>query len=141
MKSAGDGPDLCHLHAAQRIETPHFSIDIEPDFLVGIDREGRRMHVQSTLSRGIDLLAIEVANGAESPGWTDCADLKETSEANVSWRDCRRSSEAMAERQLVGRLKNGYVVIQYFYTAGIGTERAPLLERMTQSIRFHTSEQ
>lgn len=137
MKSGGDGPDLCHLYSAQKVETPYFSIDIEPDFLVGIDRQGRRMHVQATLTRGTGLLAIEVSDGAGTPEWSDCKYLTETHEEDVTWRDCHRASEAVFERQLVARLKNGYVVIHYFYTAGTGTERAPSLERMTQSIRIH----
>ncbi len=137
IKGGGDGPDFCNLYSAQKVETPYFSIDVESDFLVGVDRQGRRMHVQSAPSRGIDLLAIEVSNETESQEWSNCSDLTETHEEDVTWRDCHRASTTVFERQLVARLKNGYVVIQYFYTAGIGTKRAPLLERMTQSIRIH----
>jgi hypothetical protein len=137
MANPGDGPALCHLYGAQRVETPYFSIDLEHDYLIGIDRGGRRMHIQSTLSRGIDSLTIEVVSTTEPTAWSDCADVKTSRDAEVSWRDCRRNSEAVVERQLIGTVDGGYVVVQYFYTAGIGTERAPSLERMTQSIRVH----
>jgi len=131
-------PQLCRLYARQVITTPFFSIVVEPDFLVGVDRQGRRLQVQSTLWKNQDQLTIEVLEESSSPNWSDCADVTETIEDNVTWQECRIASDGTYERRLVARLKDMYILIQFVYSKA-GTVLAPALERMTQSIKIHAT--
>ena len=127
-------PQFCRLEARQEIATPYFSIVVEADFHVGVDREGRRLLVQSTVFKNLDHLSIEVLDGSSLPDWPDCEQATETQEEHVKWADCRISSDGMHERRLAAGLKDRHVLIQYAYSP-LGTVLAPALERMTQSIR------
>lgn len=134
---AGD-PQFCHLKDRQSIETPFFSVLVEPDLFVGVDRAGRRLRVQPTLLREPAQFTIEVLDHVDMSKWSDCTELTETAEDIVSWHDCRIVSNGFYERRLAARLANTYVLIQYSYST-LGTIMAPSLERMTQSVRIHAN--
>ncbi len=131
-------PQFCRLYARQEVATPFFSIVAEPDFLVGVDRQGRRLRVQSTLWKNQDQLTIEVLDRSSPPNWSDCAEVTETAEDDVIWRECRITADGIYERRIVARLKDMIVLIQYVYSTA-GTVLAPALERMTQSIKIHAT--
>lgn len=129
-------PQFCRLDSTQEIDTPFFSISVEPDFLVGVGREGRYVQIQPTLWQSPSVLTIERVEGASSPNWADCSEVKETVEDAVTWQDCHKSGNGIYVRRLAAKLKGGYVLIEYSYSDR-GATLAPGLERMTQSIRIH----
>jgi hypothetical protein len=131
-----DEPQFCRLNAGQEISTPFFSVVVEPEFLVGVDREGRRLYLQPSSRQSQVHMKIEVVGGSDSPEWSDCPEIVKTTEEDVTWRTCRISGEGMHERRLAARLKGGHVLIEYSYSS-LGAIFAPALERMTQSIRIH----
>jgi hypothetical protein len=129
-------PRFCSPTSAQELSTPYFSITVEPDFLAGIDRQGRRLLIQSTLWQSQDYLRVEVHVEASPPHWGDCPEIQEWAEDGVAWQDCRISTEGMHERRLMASMAGRFVIIEYGYTS-LGTVSAPALERMTQSVRVH----
>jgi len=129
-------PQFCTLTAAQEISTPYFSVIVEPGFIVGVHKQGRRFQAQSTLWGSPNALTVERIEGTDAPLWTDCPEIREAPEDNVTWLDCRISTDGFHQRRLAARLKDGYVLIQYVYTAR-GASTGPALERMTQSVRVH----
>lgn len=129
-------PQYCHLKEKQKIETPFFSVLVEPDLFVGVDREGRRLRVQPTLLREQARFTIEVLDDLDMSKWSDCTELTETTEDIVTWYDCRIVSNGYYERRLAARMRNMHVLVQYGYSSP-GTVLAPSLERMTQSVRIH----
>jgi len=129
-------PQFCHLKDRQKIETPFFSVLVEPNLFVGVDREGRRLRVQPTLLREQAQFTIEVIDDVDMSKWSDCTELTETTEDIVTWHDCRIVSNGFYERRLAARMRNMHVLIQYGYSTS-GTVLAPSLERMTQSVRIH----
>jgi hypothetical protein len=128
-------PQFCRVDASEEIATPFFSIVVEPDFLVGVDREGRRLLIQSILFKNQDQLTVEALEVSDLPDWSDCAEVTETLEDGVKWRECRIAANGTYERRLAAISKDGYVLIRYVYSS-LGTVLAPALERMTQSIRI-----
>jgi hypothetical protein len=122
------------LAATQKIETPYFSVQVEPGLFVGVDRQGRRLRVQPSLTKAPAYFTIEVFDGVDLPKWSDCAEVRATSEEIVTWHDCRIATEDFHERRLAAQLKDSYVLIRYGYSSP-GTKFAPSLERMTQSVR------
>jgi hypothetical protein len=129
-------PQFCSVTSSQELSTPYFSITVEANFLVGIDRQGRRLLIQSTLWQNQDYLRIEAHVEADPPNWGDCPEIQEWSEDGVAWQDCRIATEGMHERRLMASIAGHFVVIEYGYTY-LGTVSAPALERMTQSVRVH----
>lgn len=129
-------PQFCSVSTPQEISTPFFSITVEADFLVGVDHQGRRLQIRSTLRQSQDYLLIEVQDEADTPSWGSCREVEEWVEGSVSWQDCHVVSEGMYERHLLASMAGRYVVIDYGYSS-LGTVFAPALERMTQSIRVH----
>ena len=138
LDSGVGDPQFCHVKDRQRIETPFFSVVVEPNLLVGVDREGRRLRVQPTLLREQAQFTIEVLDSIDMSKWSDCTEVAETAEDIVTWHDCRIVSNGYYERRLAARLRNMYVLIQYSYSTS-GTVLAPSLERMTQSVRIHAT--
>jgi hypothetical protein len=132
-------PALCRIDARQAIATPYFSIMVEPEFLVGVDREGRRLRVLSATRLGQSHLTVEVVDGSAHSQWPDCHDMAKTVEDDVTWLDCRASEAGEHRRRLGAVLKGTQVLIHYAYTA-LGTVTAPALERMTQSVRIQAKE-
>jgi hypothetical protein len=132
-------PEFCRIVSRQAIATPFFSIVVEPEFLVGVDREGRRLLAQSSVRHGQSHLTVEVIDGPSHPGWPDCPDVVRTVEEDVTWLDCRSSVEGEHRRRLGAMLHGIHVLIRYAYTA-LGTVTAPALERMTQSIRIQATD-
>ena len=128
-------PQLCRVANAQRIETPYFSIHVEADQYVGIDRDGRRLRVQPTLARDHAYLQIEAIESIDLPNWPDCRKVTTTTEEMVTWHDCHAVVHGMFERRLAARLRDQHVLIAYRYSAP-ATPLAPSLERMTQSVRI-----
>jgi hypothetical protein len=129
-------PDLCRLQATQEVATPFFSLIVEPEFLVGIDRGGRRILLMPSYRQSPVHMQIEVVEDAGPLDWPDCPKIIETVEENVTWQDCRISAEGIHKRRLAARLKNRRILIQYWYSTS-SAEFAPALERMTQSARIH----
>jgi hypothetical protein len=129
-------PQFCRLYSSQDISTPYFSITVEPDFLIGVDRDGRRLQVQPTLWQSPAVLTVERIEGSNLPNWSDCPTIDETVEENVTWHDCRKTENGFHERRLIAKLYGAYILIEYSYGA-LGATLAPALERMTQSIRIH----
>lgn len=127
---------FCLIAASQEISTPFFSITVEPNFLVGVHQEGRRLQVQSSIRQNQDGLIVEAVADSKIPNWPDCPQVSETREELVTWHDCRIDAGGSHERRLVASLKGGYVLIMYRYSASAAVY-APALERMTQSIRVH----
>ena len=127
-------PQFCRLNSSLELSTPYFSVTVEPNFLVGVDREGRRLFIQSSIRQSQDYLQVEVHLEANAPKLTGCPEIKEWSESGVAWQECRRSSETGHERRLQASMAGRYVLIEYGYST-LGTVSAPALERMTQSIR------
>jgi hypothetical protein len=131
-------PQFCRLYETQEISTPYFSITIEPDFLVGVDRQGRRLQIQPSLRQSPVVLSVERIDDSDGPNWSDCPEIVETVEENVTWQDCRRTENGIHERRLLAKVNGAYVLIEYSYGA-LGATLAPALERMTQSIRIHAT--
>ena len=129
-------PQFCQVNASLELSTPYFSINVEPNFLVGIDRVGRRLQIQSTLWQSQDYLLVEVVDEAGMPDWRDCSKVEEWSEDGVLWQECRKTTEGMYERRLTASMAGRHVLIEYGYSS-LGTVSAPALERMTQSIHVH----
>jgi hypothetical protein len=134
-----EDPQFCRVTAPLEISTPYFSISIEPNFLVGIDRQGRRLRVQSTLWQNQDYLLIQVDVEAVTSHLAGCAKIETWVEDDVSWQDCRMTTEGMYERRLMASMAGRHVRIEYGYSS-LGTVSAPALERMTQSIRVLRSD-
>jgi hypothetical protein len=130
-------PQFCRVDATQEIDTPFFSIKVEPGLLVGVGREGRYVQIQPALWQSPGVLTIERVEDATSPNWVDCAEVVETIEDAVTWQDCHKSENGIYERRLAANLKGGYVLIRYSYSAS-GAALAPALERMMQSVRIHS---
>jgi hypothetical protein len=132
-RAAGE-PQFCRITSRQEISTPYFSIVVEPNFLVGVHGQGRKLRIQSTIRQAMDVMSVEAIEGTP-PHSSACPKIVETVEDNVTWHDCRSTSEGIHSRRLVAELKKGSVVIEYSY-GRLGASSAPALERMTQSIRI-----
>jgi hypothetical protein len=129
-----EDPQFCRVTSPLEISTPYFSITVEPNFLVAVDRQGRRLQIQSTLWQNQDYLRIQVDVEAVSSHLGGCAEIETWVEDDVSWQDCRITTEGMYERRLMASMAGRHVRIEYGYSS-LGTALAPALERMTQSIR------
>jgi hypothetical protein len=129
-------PQFCRVASPLELSTPFFTISVEPHFLVGIDRDGRRLQVRSSLSRSQDYLLVEVREEPDNSRWNSCAKIDVWKENGVGWQDCRIATDESYVRILMAQLPQHYVFIDYGYSS-LGTESAPALERMTQSIRVH----
>lgn len=138
MEGGVGAPLVCHLAEPQEISTPYFSIVVEADFFVGVDREGRRLLLQSTQFNNQAALAIEALDGSTPPEWPRCRTVEEFVIENVKWQDCRLTDDGIYERWLAASLKDRHVLIQYLYSSE-ATKFAPALERMTQSIKVHAN--
>jgi hypothetical protein len=136
MEGSVGAPLLCRLAESQEISTPYFSIVVEADFFVGVDREGRRLLLQSMQFNNQAVLAIEVLDGSTLPEWPRCGTVEEFVIETVKWQDCRFTDDGVYERWLAASLKERHVLIQYLYSPE-GTKFAPALERMTQTIKVH----
>jgi hypothetical protein len=131
-------PQFCRITSRQEITTPYFSVVVEPNFLVGVHEQGRKLRIQSSIREEMDGMSVEVVEGSQSPLSSECPEIIETVEDDVTWHDCRSTSEGIHRRRLVAELKRGFVVIEYSY-GRLGASSAPALERMTQSIRIHVN--
>ena len=129
-------PQFCRVTSPLELSTPFFTITVEPHFLVGIDRGGRRLQVQSSLWQSQDYLLIEVREDSDNSRWNRCSEIDVWIENGVAWQDCRTATNSMHERLLMVSMPQRYVLIDYGYSS-LGSESAPALERMTQSIRIH----
>jgi hypothetical protein len=127
-------PQFCSIALEQEVSTPYFSIVVEAGFLVGLNREGRRLQVQSTLFKNHDSLTIEVLDGPSPPAWSDCPTVEEFEDGGVKWKDCRTVSDGQYTRRLAAAQSDRHVLIEYGYSSQ-ATKLAPALERMTQSIK------
>ena len=127
-------PQFCSFAIAREVSTPYFSIVVEAGFLVGLNREGRKLQVQSILFKNHDTLTIEVLDGPSPPAWSDCPTIEEFEESGVMWKDCRTASNGQYTRRLTAALSDRHVLIEYSYSS-LATNLAPALERMTQSIK------
>lgn len=128
-------PQLCRLHASREIATPYFSIVVEPEFLVGVDRGGRRMLLMPSYRQSQVHMQVEAVDDPAPPQWPDCPEVTETVEENVTWQDCRITLEGTHERRLYAKLNGRRALIQYSYSTS-GAVFAPALERMLQSLRI-----
>jgi hypothetical protein len=133
-RAAGE-PQFCRITARQEISTPYFSIVVEPNFLVAVHEQGRKLRIQSTTHQATDVMSVEAIEGTPPPLSSSCPKIVETVEANVTWHDCRSTSDGIHRRRLVAELKKGFVVIEYWY-GRLDASNAPALERMTQSVRI-----
>jgi hypothetical protein len=129
-------PQFCRITSSQELSTPYFSIVLVPNFLAGVDRQGRRLLIQSTLWQSQDYLQVEAYIEVDPPPWGDCPSIHEWVEDGVAWQDCRITTEGMHQRRLMASMNGRHVLIEYGYSS-LGTASAPALERMTQSIRVH----
>ena len=131
-------PQFCRITSRQEISTPYFSIVVEPEFRAGVHDQGRKVQIQSTVRQAMDVMTLVMVEGSQMPKSSHCPKVTETVEENVTWHDCRSTSEGIHSRHLVAELKGRYVVIEYSY-GQLGASSAPALERMTQSIRIHAN--
>jgi len=138
LKGGVGDPQFCRVERAQEIETPFFTVVVEPELLVGVDREGRRLRVQPTLLKEAAQFTIEVFDGTDLPQWPDCTEITETPVNLVTWHDCRVVSKGFYGRRLAARLESKHVLIEYRYGPE-GTTLSPALERMTQSVRVRAN--
>lgn len=129
-------PQFCRVDALQQITTPFFTITVEPNFLVGVHHQGRRLQIQSSIRQEQDQLVVEVVDDSAQLDWSGCPEVIETVERFVTWHDCRISTDYKHERRLLAVLGERRILIQYEYSQGSAVY-APALERMTQSIRLH----
>jgi hypothetical protein len=129
-------PQFCRISERQEVSTPYFSIVVEPEFIVGVHNQGRRLQVQSTLWQSPNTLIVERIEGSSPPEWPECPTITETIEGDVTWLDCRIPADGFYERRLAAKLKSAYVVIEYTYSR-LGAATGPALERMLQSVRIH----
>ena len=129
-------PQFCRITSHQEVSTPYFSIVVEPDFLVGVHHEGRKLQIQSSIWQSMDVLTVERVEGAQLPVRSECPKITETVQDNVTWHDCRYSVDGIHRRRLIAELHGSYVVIEYSY-GKLSAKSSPALERMTQSIRIH----
>jgi hypothetical protein len=129
-------PQFCRMTSRQEVSTPNFSIVVEPNFLVAVYDQGRKVQIQSTIRQAMDVLTIEAVEGSRPPLQSVCPEITETVEDNVTWHDCRSTAEGIHSRRLIAEWDGHYVVIEYSY-GRLSASRAPALERMTQSIRIH----
>ena len=132
-------PLFCRMTTSQEVSTPYFSIVVEAGFFVGVDREGRRILVQSSVFKNHDTLTIEALEGSSLPVWSDCPRVDEFTESGVMWQDCHTTFKGHYTRRLAAALSDRHVLIEYSYTA-LGTRSGPALERMTQSINVKTTQ-
>lgn len=128
-------PDLCRLDGSREIATPFFSIVVEPEFLVGVDRGGRRMLLMPSYRQSQVHMQVEAVDDPAAPQWPDCPQVTESVEENVTWQDCRITLEGTHERRLLAKLQGRHVLIEYSYSTS-GAVFAPALERMLQSVRI-----
>ncbi len=138
IEGGAEDPQFCRMATSQEVSTPYFSIVVEPGFLVGVNRQGRKLRVQSSLWQTMDVLTVERVEGSQLPDWPDCPEITETIQANVTWHECQFSIDGTYERRLAAVLNGGHVLIEYSYDR-LGASSAPALERMTQSIRVHAN--
>ncbi len=129
-------PQFCRVTSPLELSTPFFTITVEPDFLVGIDRDGRRLRIQSTLWQSQDYLQIEVLEDPDNSRWSICSRVDIRIDSGISWQDCRASTDASFVRILMATMPNRYVLIEYGYSS-LGAPSGPALERMTQSVSVH----
>jgi len=129
-------PQFCRILERQEVSTPYFSIIVEPEFIVGVHHEGRRLQVQSTLWQSPNSFIVERIDGSSPPAWPECPTITETIEGDLTWLNCRISAGGFYERRLAAKLKGAYVVVRYSYSR-LGAETGPALERMMQSVRIH----
>jgi len=131
-------PQFCRLASPQVVSTPYFSVTVGPEFLVGIDRAGRRMMLEATLRQSLAGLTIEMLEGAELPAWHDCPALAEIVLDSRGWQDCRLDDGGFVERRIATLAGSGHIVAQYRYGPA-SRDLAEALERALQSLRVHAN--
>ena len=127
-------PDFCRLDQATEIETPYFSVRVEPELLVGVHREGRRLFAQPSPRQAPASFAIDVLEQDDSRRWANCPAVFETTEHGTTWRECQVRSQYSFEKRIGTQVGNNWVIVEYSYSA-LGTPLSPALERMLQSVR------
>ena len=127
-------PLFCRLDQPTRVETPYFSVLIEPEFLVGVHREGGRLVAQSSIPQAQDWFEIEVIESDDPRRWADCPSVSETTEGNTTWRECHIESREFFEKRTGTRAGDKMVVVAYGYSARAAS-LSPALERMLQSVQ------
>ncbi len=135
MQGGAGDPEVCLIHERQLVETPYFSVTIEPGFYVEVDRDGRRLRAQPTLIKELASFEIELFEAADPKRLAGCTHGNEFSRNGTDWRECLRETPDSFERLLGTRVGAGEAVIKYQY-ASMATPSAPALERMLQSARI-----
>ena len=97
-------PSFCRVEPEVRIETPYFSIDTHPMYLVGVDSDGARLFMQESIRQEQATLRIRVVNPSpietEPNRWRGCSEFELNGATGLQ---CDRSGNATVWRQYLLR--------------------------------------
>jgi hypothetical protein len=139
-------PQFCRLNAPQQIETPVFSIVIDSTFLIGIDRNGRRLLIQPSLRQSqvsVNIEAIPLGEGAEShapvidrysEGKLDCSPK---TLGGTIWDWCRGHAEEHDSAQFYFLRTSQYIVLISHYSSKLGEDLTPAVHRLLETVVVH----
>ena len=137
MEGGVGEPTFCQVEPELRIETPYFSIDTDPAFLVGVDSGGQRIRMQGSIRQEQAALEIEVANSTalatEQRRWRDCSDYELNGAEGLL---CDRSGNGQVWREYLLRRGDVSVVINVS-ASEFGYSSLPKLEQIFESLEVH----
>jgi hypothetical protein len=143
-------PPFCRLNAAQRIETPCFSVMIDPQFLVSIDQDGRRMFLrfsQHQNQAGLNILAVPIDRLLETDQDTARAVNGRARDyfacsvkllGATSWELCREASDEDSEYPRYYFLETPQIVyVITHYSSEAGRALTPAIDQLLETIIVH----
>jgi len=130
-------PMFCQVEPELRVETPYFSIDTDPEFLVGLDSGGQRIRMQGSIRQEQAVLEIKVTSLAEFAErrlrWRECSDYQLNGAEGTL---CERSGNAQVWREYLLRRGDVSVVVN-ISASELGMSSFPRLEQIFESLEIH----
>jgi hypothetical protein len=143
-------PPSCRLATSQRVETPYFSVVIDPGFLVAVDQSGRRMLVtfsQHQNQAGVSILAIPIEKRSETDRETaliidrrarailTCSDRLL---GTTTWQLCREASSEEGDFPQYYFLETPYTLyLITHYSSELGRAVTPAIHQLLDTITVH----
>ena len=131
----GNGdPLFCQVEPEVRLETPYFSIDTHPSYLVGVDSDGERLYMQETVRQeqaGLRIRVVESSSiEAEPNRWRACSEFELNGAVGLQ---CDRSANEEVLREYF--LQQGDVALVVNLSASpLGQSSLPGLVRIFESL-------
>jgi hypothetical protein len=139
-------PQFCRLTAAQQIDTPIFSLTVDPTFLVGIDRRGRRLVLQPSLWQSQVSVYIEALSSVDRSG-VHASTIRRHAEGKLAcslktvggatWDHCTENLPGDETVQFYFLRKPEYLVLMAHHSSKLGRAFTPAVHRLLETVVVH----